>query len=240
MNGTIHNQTIDSRDVFIYTPPGFTTDGGPYPFIVAVGETPEHFAPVAEILEQKINTGEIAPFILAGTTADWDRELTPWPAPAVFRGAADFGGEGERYLDFLTQKLVPAIQREWPVCKDPADTAVMGYSLAGLFSLYALFNTAVFGRAASVSGSLWYPGWTEYIKKQPLQAAGARVYLSLGLGEEKSRNPVMATVRQATEETQAMFQNLTGREVPLVFSAGGHFTEAEARKAAAILWMMKK
>lgn len=35
---------------------------------------------------------------------------------------------------------------------------IAGYSLAGLFALYALYKTDVFTRVASMSGSLWFPG----------------------------------------------------------------------------------
>ena len=45
---------------------------------------------------------EPKPALAAVSGADWNRELSPWPAPEVFRGSGDFSGEGPAFLDTLT------------------------------------------------------------------------------------------------------------------------------------------
>ena len=85
---------------------------------------------------------------------DWNRELSPWPAPKVLRGGGDFGGEGPAFLDMLTGQIVPLVEAQLGFA--PVSRAVAGYSLAGLFALWSVFQTDVFDRAASVSGSLWF------------------------------------------------------------------------------------
>ena len=64
----------------------------------------------------------------------WNRDLSPWPAPAVF-GNEDFGEGAVETLAFLLDNVVPA-------GKAPgAKTFLGGYSLAGLFALWAGYRT---------------------------------------------------------------------------------------------------
>lgn len=43
--------------------------------------------------------------------------------------------------------------------------AICGYSLGGLFALYAFVNDERFDACASISGSLWYQGWMGYLRE---------------------------------------------------------------------------
>ena len=65
---------------------------------------------------------------------DWDSQLTPWPAPAAFRGNADFSGKADIFLDRLYSEVFPEVEKLTGV---PEFRGMAGYSLAGLFSLYA-------------------------------------------------------------------------------------------------------
>ena len=91
--------------------------------------------------------------------ADWDRDLSPWPAEKVFRGGGDFSGGAEDFLHTLLTKIVPAAEADL----SSAWRGLFGYSLAGLFSLWATTKTDAFTRCASVSGSLWFDGFTAYL-----------------------------------------------------------------------------
>ena len=109
------------------------------------------------------------PSLVAVSGVDWDSELSPWAAPRAFRGVSDFAGGGREYL---------AAERELDTA--PKTRAIAGYSLAGLFALWSLYNCNLFDAAASISGSLWYDGFIEYVKKTPLPRQPKLVYLSLG------------------------------------------------------------
>lgn len=104
---------------------------------------------------------EPKPALAAVSGVDWNRDLSPWPAPRVFRGNKDFGGEGPSFLDMLTGRIVPLVETQLGFA--PASRAIAGYSLAGLFALWSVFQTDVFDRAASVSGSLWFDGFMDYM-----------------------------------------------------------------------------
>ena len=93
--------------------------------------------------------------VVAISGLDWDRDMVPWDSPAVFKNAAPFTGGADDYLRLLTGEIVPAAERRLPA--PPCWRGIAGYSLAGLFAVYALYHTEMFSRAASVSGSLWFP-----------------------------------------------------------------------------------
>ena len=73
---------------------------------------------------------EPKPALAAVSGVDWNRELSPWPAPKVFQVGEDFGGEGPVFLDILTGQIVPSVEAQMGFV--PVSRAVAGYSLAGL------------------------------------------------------------------------------------------------------------
>ena len=111
-----------------------------------------------------------------------------------------------------------------------------GYSLAGLFALWAATqNDALYGVAAA-SPSVWFPGWQEHEAARPIQTQ--RVYLSLGDREEHTKNQTMASVG---DNIRALHSALTqrGKDCKLEWNAGGHFKDADLRTAKAFAWVME-
>ena len=162
---------------------------------------------------------------------DWDRDMSPWDSPAVFKSAAPFAGGADDYLRLLVEEIVPAAERLLPAT--PIWRGIAGYSLAGLFAVYALYRTDVFSRAASVSGSLWFPGFREYVLSHaPLRQPDC-VFFSLGDRESKTRNPVLRTVQ---ENTEALCEFYRGQGIHTAFqlNPGGHHDHPAQRTAAGI------
>ena len=167
---------------------------------------------IAELVRERC---ALLPYrLIAFPVDDWNADLSPWRAGGVFRGQ-DFAGNGAETLGWLKRA---AVGFERPM--------IAGYSLAGLFALWASCETELFSGAASCSGSVWYPGWSDYIKTHFPNAE--HVYLSLGDREEKTRNHVMA---QVGDNTRALAEKL-GIEV--VWNEGNHFKDADKRLAAGI------
>ena len=164
--------------------------------------------------------------------ASWSDDLTPWDAPAVF-GDEGFGSGAPATLSFILDELLPYIEKEYP--QESRRIFLCGYSLAGFFSLWGAYQSDVFSGAAAVSPSVWYPGWLDYARTHDVKAA--RVYLSLGLKEEKARNRVMATVGDAIRE---QYQLLTDAGVPctLEWNPGNHFIESDLRMAKGMAWLL--
>ncbi len=169
-------------------------------------------------------------FCLKAVKVDnWNKDLSPWSAPAVF-GREDFGAGAEETLAYLLTEVVPH------KINSPKKVYIGGYSLAGLFALWAGYQTDAFSGIAAASPSIWFPGFTEYMKENELHAHA--VHLSLGDREERTRNPVMARVGDAIREAYAHLQE-TGVDCVLEWNKGNHFKEPDLRTARAFAWVME-
>lgn len=65
----------------------------------------------------------------------WEENFSPWCAPRVFAKGPNFGNDAQRTLDALINQVIPWSESE--LSAPPAYRALVGYSLAGLFSLWA-------------------------------------------------------------------------------------------------------
>lgn len=164
---------------------------------------------------------------------DWNRDLSPWPAKAVF-GNEDFGGEADAFLKDLTESILPAAERAMDI--EPVWRGIAGYSLAGLFALYAVYKSSLFTRAASVSGSVWFDGWTDFAENRPFAAKVTHAYFSVGAKEKKTRNVRMQPVEENTRRMCELFRS-RGAESIFVLNPGNHFVDADQRMADALDWL---
>lgn len=190
-------------------------------------------------------------FLLAAyETEDWNREFSPWPARGVREGE-NFAGGGRDTLSWLAKACIPRVEAEYGAAS--GGRFVAGYSLAGLFALWAYLESGLFSGAAAMSASLWVPGWMELLeqtKGRPKSPFGTEqfresgkdsIYLSLGRKEEKTRNPWMAAVGDATRETERMFRKEAAmKHVILEWNPGGHFSDPEGRCARGMAWLIRE
>ena len=163
--------------------------------------------------------------LLALKVDSWNADLSPWEAPAVF-GNEGFGGGAEATLEEVLR-----------LCADATKSYLLGgYSLAGLFALWAVYRTDVFAGVAAASPSAWFPGFTAFMGAgQPRCRA---VYLSLGDREERTRNPVMATVGDCIREAYTLLQ-AQGVPCTLEWNPGNHFKDPDLRTAKAFAWLLE-
>ena len=162
--------------------------------------------------------------LIAVRVGDWNTDLSPWKAPAVF-GKEDFGGGADRTLTEVLKYT-----------EDPAKTYYIGgYSLAALFAIWAVYQTDVFRGTVAASPSVWFPGFADYMKENRIRTG--KVYLSLGDREEKTRNPVMATVGDRIRETHDLLKE-QGVDTILEWNQGNHFRDADIRTARGFAWVM--
>ena len=161
--------------------------------------------------------------LIAVRVPDWNRDLSPWPAPAVF-GKEGFGNGA---VDFL-EEILPLVPEGRTCC-------IGGYSLAGLFALWAAYRTDRFAGVAAASPSVWFPGFTEYMQANRIRSKA--VYLSLGDREEKAKNPVMAAVGSRIRKAEGIL-NAQGIPCTLEWNPGNHFRDADIRTAQAVAWVL--
>ena len=158
----------------------------------------------------------------------WNTDLSPWPAPAVF-GDEDFGEGASRTLEILLREIIPEILSE------NEKIYLGGYSLAGLFALWAGYQTDFFEGIAAASPSIWFPGFTDYMRANTFRAGA--VYLSLGDREERTKNPFMSQVGNAIRDGYAVLRN-AGFNCTLEWNKGNHFKNPDLRTAKAFAWLM--
>jgi predicted alpha/beta superfamily hydrolase len=101
-------------------------------------------------------------------------------------------GEGEAYVDFLVQTLIPYINNHYRTKKSARFTAIAGSSMGGLISYYALLKYPDrFGAAGVFSPAFWVnPQMKEYAAQKAAKAKG-RMYFYAGLKESESMVPYL-------------------------------------------------
>lgn len=166
-------------------------------------------------------------------TQNWNNELSPWKAEPVF-GKEGFGGEAWVNLNFLRDNLLKL--RE--ICSLHKDVPLIlgGYSLAGLFALWAGYETEGFTGIAAASPSVWFDGWTEYIACRKFNAD--IVYLSLGNKEAKTKNKRMAEVENSIKMQYNGYSKQEGLKRILEWNEGNHFKEVPIRMAKGFSWIL--
>ena len=175
--------------------------------------------------------------LIAVSNLAWNRDMAPWDSPAAFKKGEPFTGGADDYLRLLAEEIIPRAEKE--LAGPPAWRGIAGYSLAGLFALHAIYQTDVFSRVGCMSGSLWFPGFKEYVFSHEPKRRPDCIYFSLGDKEAKTRNPVLKTVQENTEEIQTFYQN-KGIDTVFQLNPGNHFVQGEERTTAGIEWLLSR
>ena len=160
---------------------------------------------------------------------DWNAQFSPWTAPPVF-GKDAFSGKGNDTLRFLEDEFLPEIKSKFP----KSEVFLTGYSLAGLFSLWALYETDKFNGAVCCSSSLWFDKWDEYASLHRIKSPST-IYMSLGDREEKTKNKVMSKVGDRTRrQAEILKDDPNVEKLFFEWNEGGHFDEPLKRVAKGI------
>ena len=178
------------------------------------------------------------PFTLVAVPVrDWELELMPWAEPAVSKRPEVGTGAGET-LRYLERGLLARDNgTQAASLRNTPPVILGGYSLAGLFALWAACQTDRFGAIVAGSPSLWAGDWPGYAAGHAMQAR--QVYLSLGDREERSRNRTFARVGDRIREEYRRLQQQLGEEnTTLVWEEGGHFADPAARMARGFVWCL--
>lgn len=175
------------------------------------------------------------PFVMAGfDIADWDRELTPWHDPEVSRRKS-VGDGADETLRYVCDMLLPVLQERY----GRLPVVLGGYSLGGLFSLWASSQTDCFAAIAACSPSLWIRDWLPFAEAHPTQAKA--VYLSLGDREELAKNKAISRVGDCVRGEYRLLQEQIGNDrCTLQWNEGNHFVHGAERTAKGFAWCLGK
>ena len=196
----------------------------------------------------------------------WEENFSPWCAPRVFAKGPNFGDGAQKTLDTLINHVIPWTESE--LTDPPTYRVLVGYSLAGLFSLWAGVSqqvargcqhgtatvqqlsalaaphvdapVATFQRIGAVSGSFWFPGLLDYVDQQLRGGVVdlTHAYLSLGDREARTPNPQIMHVR---ENAKLLASKLESAGITSMFelNRGNHFQNVEGRMQKALDWLVK-
>ena len=149
-----------------------------------------------------------------------------WNAAAVF-GNEGFGDGADKTLTEILGLTADGKKNYY----------IGGYSLAGLFALWAAYQTDIFAGVAAASPTIWFPDFLDYMKEDTIRTE--KDYLSIGDREEKTRNPVMATVGDRIREAHDLLAEC-GTVCTLEWNQGNHFKEPDLRTAKAFAWLLSE
>ena len=168
---------------------------------------------------------------------EWDENLSPWTADQVISGDDNFSGGAAEYLKWIMEKIVPlADSRLYPENAN-IKAYISGYSMAGLFALWTMYQTDFFSGVVSASGSLWFPEFKEYALNNDIKGNPDGIYLSIGGKESKSRNPYLS---QTETINRKLADHYRTKNIKTIFEVnpGNHFRDADLRVAKGIKWLL--
>jgi len=179
-------------------------------------------------MEEVVGDTEYA--LAAVQVDDWNSDLSPWEADT---SAGYFAGNAGNTLTFIKEEVLPELRKK---LGEDRKIYIIGYSLAGLFALWAAEKEDSFSGAASCSGSLWFPGWLMQLKQDTEFLKNQKVYLSLGGKEANTPDPLMKQVLVCTKEAEQILKS--ENQVFFEMNSGGHFADSGKRLAKAIKWLV--
>lgn len=189
----------------------------------------------AEAVIKAAGTQDFVLVVIKGV--DWIRELSPWKHEKVFAKGEDFAGGADEYLTVLTNQLIPAAEEAFQLL--PEKRYLVGYSLSGLFAVYAMYHTSLFDGIASISGSLWYDGFYRYVETHTVRRNPDKLYFSLGDKEAASARGIMQTVFVRTAQIVEKYQH-DGINTVFCLNKGGHFAHVPERIGKGIGWLLNE
>lgn len=171
------------------------------------------------------------PYLFVGIKLDsWAQCLMPWADEAVSHDE-EVGRHAVDTLCYIENHLLPWLNER--IGKVPC--VIGGYSLGGLFALWAAYLSNLFNGVAAVSPSVWIKNWISFAECNVMKTSS--VYLSLGYREEHARNKRMAAVGECIRcQHELLLDQITSSHTTLEWNEGEHFNDEATRMARGFIW----
>ena len=209
--------------------------GADNPGFILVQPSARHENATLESEVQQIAALSKAPFVLSAIELeDWVVDLMPWPDGNISRDP-EAGKHGRDTLGYILMDLVPELKGRY----GSLPVILGGYSLGGLFAIWASMQSGCFKAVAAASPSVWIHDWIPFARRHAPMAGC--VYLSLGDKEEHVKNQAIARVGDNLRAQYGLLREQLGPErCTLVREDGNHFTDNDGRTARAFAWCMDR
>jgi predicted alpha/beta superfamily hydrolase len=229
------------RKIRVYLPPNYSSSEKSFPVLYMhdgqnlfddktsyVGEWG-----VDEALNQIHNQNKLSLIVVGVDNGQAQRmnELSPWQNNKY--GVA----EGEQYMQFIVEQVKPYIDSHYRTLADQQNTAIMGSSMGGLISHYAILKYPnTFSKAGIFSPSFWYSEQVYKFTEQNAPDEKARLFYLMG-GNEGSDS--VANMEKMVHQIKRQ-----GHSADRVYSdvvAGGEHNEQfwRANFERAVLWLFE-
>ncbi|WP_036213905.1 alpha/beta hydrolase [Massilia alkalitolerans] len=227
------------RQLRLYLPPGYATSKKRYPVLYMhdgqnLFDNATAYAgewKVDETLDALAREGKLEMIVVGIDNGQEKRmtELNAWDNERIGKG------EGREYTDFIVKTVKPMIDKQYRTLPGREHTAIMGSSMGGLASHYALVQyPQVFSKAGVFSPAYWtaQPSF-DFVAAKPVPK-DARVFLLMGEKEGPQMNADVKRMAEVVKKTGHPAANTVLKIVP-----GAEHNEAfwagELREA--LLWM---
>lgn len=175
--------------------------------------------------------------VAAITGMDWSSTMTPWVARGVPDRSREFAGEATAFAGGLSRAVIPKIESELRL--DNPERTLLGVSLSGLFAVWEWTVGRMFTNIISISGSMWYAGFTSWFGRHFNRRKGGAALFMLGRGESRSSVPEF---RHVDTDTEAVVRHIeeTGTDVTFEHVEGSHTRDMRGRIAKAMDWLARR
>jgi predicted alpha/beta superfamily hydrolase len=229
-----------TRQVRLYLPPDYASSGKRYPVLYMhdgqnLFDAATSYAGewnVDETLDALAKEGKLELIVVGIDNGQEKRmtELNAWhnerfgPAP-----------EGREYTDFIVEVVKPLIDRNYRTLPGRAHTAIMGSSMGGLASHYAIAQyPQVFSKAGVFSPAYWTAALSfDWVASRPVPK-DARLFLLMGEKEGGSMVPDVERMAGVVRGSGHPDSNMVLKIVPGAEHNEG-FWSSQFREA--VLWM---
>ncbi len=231
-----------TRKIRVYLPPGYDNESSRYP-VMYMHDAQNLFDDatsyagewkVDETLNKLAKTHGLK-LIVVGIDNGQDKrltELSAWDHP-------EYGNaEGKQYLAFITEVIKPFIDAEYRTKPDATNTAIMGSSMGGLMSFYAIYShPEIFTKAGIFSPSFWYsPDVFEFAQSSQLPNS-ARLDFLVGTEEGGEIVKDMRKMVSITKNAGHPIRNIKSR---VVDGAGHNEAFWASEFADSVLWLFRE
>ncbi|CAN5382773.1 hypothetical protein BH09BAC3_BH09BAC3_13930 [soil metagenome] len=229
------------RQIRIYLPPHYQNTQGRYPVLYMhdaqnLFDDSTSYAGewgIDESLNELSQSMDLN-IIVVGIDNGQDKrmnELSPWENQKFGKA------EGAEYIEFIVKQVKPFIDSTYRTLSDRENTAIIGSSMGGLISHYAIYKYQdVFSKAGIFSASYWYSDEVYSFTKDNPVPSDSRLYLIVGKNEGAM-----------VDESEKMYDQIVAQEHPkenvmLVVDADGEHNEASWRRqfTPAIKWLFNQ
>ena len=227
------------RKIRLYLPPDYDTENKRYPVLYMhdgqnLFDDATSYAgewAVDETLNNLYRDKGLALIVVGIDNGEHKRmsELSPWENDQID------GVEGEQYMNFIVKQVKPFIDTNYRTLSDAHNTAIMGSSMGGLISHYAIFQYPdTFSKAGIFSPSYWVSDEIYRFTNIDKLTSDSQLYLIVGDDEG------YGVVEKFEKMTQYLSnKGLKGNQLKSKVVTGGEHNEAFWRGefANAVLWL---